>query len=177
MPRLERVVMVTPRFHPEVGGVETHVYETGRRLVAQGVDLTVLPPERRGALPAVEMLDGIRVRRVRAWPADRDYRFAPGILRALARERCDVVHCQGYHTLVAPLAMLAAIAGGTPLIVSFHSGGHSSLLRHRLRAVHQRALRPLLTRARRLIAVSRFEAELFQRRLRIPLSRYVIIPN
>ena len=29
--------MVTPRFLPKMGGIETHVYEVGRRLVARGV--------------------------------------------------------------------------------------------------------------------------------------------
>ena len=38
-------------------------------------------------------------------------------------------------------------------------------------------LRPLLARAERLIGVSRFEAEFFQRRLRLPAERFVVIPN
>lgn len=36
------VLMVTPRYFPYMGGVETHVYEAGRRLVENGVDLTLL---------------------------------------------------------------------------------------------------------------------------------------
>jgi GT2 family glycosyltransferase len=38
-------------------------------------------------------------------------------------------------------------------------------------------LRPLLVRARRLVAVSPFEAELFARRLRLPPSAFVVIPS
>jgi glycosyltransferase involved in cell wall biosynthesis len=38
-------------------------------------------------------------------------------------------------------------------------------------------LRPLLGRAKRLIAVSEFEARIFQQRLRLPADRFVVIPN
>ena len=37
-----RLLMVTPRYFPYVGGVETHVYEVARRLADVGVEVTVL---------------------------------------------------------------------------------------------------------------------------------------
>ena len=72
-----RVLMVTPRFFPFMGGVENHVYEVARRLARQQVDITVLTTDTSGQLPTDELAESIRIRRVRAWPAQRDYYFAP----------------------------------------------------------------------------------------------------
>jgi glycosyltransferase involved in cell wall biosynthesis len=73
--------------------------------------------------------------------------------------------------------MLAARRAAVPYLLSFHSGGHSSGARNALRGVQWRALRPLLAGARRLIAVSEFEARHFQQQLRVPRERFVVIPN
>src|SRR5690242_16353310 len=103
-----RVLFVTPRYFPYIGGVENHVYQVASRLVRVGVDTTVLTTDHTGQLPAAERVQGIKVRRVRAWPAKEDYYFAPDIYRIITQERWDIVHVQSYHTFVAPIAMLAA---------------------------------------------------------------------
>ncbi len=172
-----RVLLVTPRYFPYTGGVETHVYQVARRLAKTDAVVTVLTTDLSGRLPAEERADGVAVRRVRAWPANRDYYFAPGIYRAIVCGGWDIVHVQSYHTLVAPLAMFAALRAGLPYVVTFHGGGHSSRLRNALRDVQRAALRPLLARAERLIAVARFEAEFFAKQLRLPAERFVVIPN
>ena len=172
-----RVLFVAARYIPYLGGVETHVYEVGRRLARAGVEVTVLTTDVSGTLPTVEEAEGILIRRVRAWPAKRDYYFAPGIYRAITAGRWDIIHCQGYHNLVPPLAMLAALRANIPFVLSFHSGGDVTPLRKALRRVHWEMLRPLLSQAQKLIAVSRFEADFFLEHLRLPAERFVVIPN
>ena len=172
-----RVLLVAARYIPYVGGLETHVYEVGRRLADAGVEVTVLTTDVSGALPAVEESEGKQIRRVRAWPANRDYYFAPGIYSAITHGQWDIIHCQGYHNLVPPLAMLAALRTNVPFVLSFHSGGDVSPLRKALRRLHWEMLRPLLLHAQKLIAVSRFEADFFQDHLRLPAERFVVIPN
>ena len=63
-----RVLMVTPCFLPEIGGVERHVQEVASRLTASGCEVTVLTTDRSRQLPASETRDGFEVRRVSAWP-------------------------------------------------------------------------------------------------------------
>jgi glycogen synthase len=172
-----RLLMVTPRYAPDVGGVETHVHEVSRRLADAGVDVTVLTTDREGKRPRVEVSEGVAIRRVRAWPPRRDYYFAPGIYRVIKKGRWDLVHVQSYHTLVAPLAMLAARRAGMPYIVTFHRGGHSSRVRRSLRGLQWATLRPLLARAERLVAIARFELEELPSKLRIPRGRFVLVPN
>lgn len=172
-----RLLMVTPRYYPLMGGVETHVHEVSRRLAQRGADVTVLTTDTTGALPGVENVEGVTVRRVGAWPANRDYYLAPEIGRIVQEEQWDLVHLQSYHTLVAPITMAAARRAHVPYVVTFHPGGHTSQLRNRLRGVQQLLLRPLLAGAERLIAVARFELEMFSRRLHLPRARFVHIPN
>jgi glycosyltransferase involved in cell wall biosynthesis len=172
-----RVLLVTARFLPSIGGTEIHTYEIASRLIKAGHDVTVLTTDLSGKLPATEQVDGIRLLRVRAWPAKRDYYFAPGIYRTIMHGHWDIIHCQGYHTFVAPLTMLAAWRSRTPYLVTFHSGGHSSRLRKALRGMQRTLLRPLLARAEWLIGVSRWEADFFRERLNLPAERFVVIPN
>jgi len=172
-----RLLMVTPQYFPHSGGVESHVFQVSRRLTRGGVDLTVLTADSTRSLPRSEQLDGVDVRRVPAWPANRDYYFAPDIYRVVRNGNWDLVHIQSYHTLVAPMAMLAAVRARIPFVVTFHGGGHSSRLRQTLRPIQRALLRPLLTRAERLVAVATFEIDLFGKALGIPSDRFVVIPN
>jgi glycosyltransferase involved in cell wall biosynthesis len=151
--------------------------EVSRRMAAAGVEVAVLCAEPGGPAFAEQTRDGVLIRSVRAWPARGDYYLAPRIWREMARERWDVVHVQSYHTFVAPLAMLRALSLGVPYVVTFHGGGHSGRLRHRLRRVQRLALRPLLARAERLVAVARFEVDLYAGELRLAREKFALIPN
>jgi glycosyltransferase involved in cell wall biosynthesis len=169
--------MVTPLYLPHCGGVENHVSEVSQRLAAAGVDVTILTTDRDGVLPTRERVGDVEIRRVRAWPKRRDYHLAPAIAADIARGRWDLVHVQSYHTFVAPLAMLGALRARVPYVVTFHAGGHSSHLRGRLRRPQLSALRPLLGRAERLVALAPFEVEEYGSRLSLAPSRFAVIPN
>jgi glycogen synthase len=172
-----RVLMVTPRYFPFMGGVENHVYEVAQRLARQNVDITVLTTDTSGQLPTDELAAGIKIRRVRAWPAQRDYYFAPDMYRLIRDGDWDIIHVQSYHTLVAPLAMFAARRARIPYVLTFHGGGHSSRLRNAGRGVQWSLLRPLIAQAQRLIAVAEFEIEFWGKKFGLPADRFVVIPN
>ena len=173
----KRILFVTPRYFPYVGGVQNHVYEVGSRLARSGMEVTVLTTNLGNRLPAKEILSDLHIYRVPAWPADRDYYFAPQIYSTITQGSWDLIHVQSYHTFVAPLAMLAAGHAGIPYVVTFHGGGHSSRLRNAMRGIQQMMLRPLLARADRLIALSEFEIPHFSERLRLPKKQFALIPN
>lgn len=173
-----RILMVTPRFFPEIGGVESHVYQVARRLAGSGqAEVTILTTDRSGRLPETEMLEGIRIQRVPAWPRKSDLYIAPGIYSAVRNGPWDLVHVQSYHTFVPPLAMLAALRSRIPYVVTFHGGGHSSRLRNAVRGLQRALLRPLLRRAARLVAVANFEIRQYGSELGLPPERFSLIPN
>ena len=73
----------------------------------------------------------------------------------------DVVHVQGVHNAVPPLALATAEHRRIPSLITFHTGGNSSPFRNAIRGVQWRVEGPILRRATRLIAVCEFEADLF----------------
>ena len=173
-----RVLIVTPRCLPEIGGVENHVHAVASRMAATGsAAVTVLTTDLDGRLPASDHYGAAEVRRVRAYPRRRDWRLAPGIVPIVSRGDWDIVHVQSYHTFVAPLAMAAAARRRIPYLLTFHGGGHSGRVRHGVRGLQRALLRPLLVRAAALVATAQFELDEYPRALRIPAARFVLIPN
>lgn len=177
-PRPLRILTVTPLSPLAQGGVERHVMEVTRRLAAApDTKVEVLCTEPGGPKLREEERDGVRIRILGSWPVNRDWCFAPRLWGEIASAKPDVIHVQSYHTAVAPLAMLRALTLRTPYVVTFHGGGHSSGLRNRLRRAQRLLMRPLLSRAARLVAVARFEIDEYSRELRLPAERFALIPN
>ena len=173
-----RILQVSTRYLPDMGGIETHVDEVSQRLAARGdLEVTVLTSDRTRAYQRREQRGAVDVRRVPAWPANRDYYLAPGIYRAIAQGGWDLIHCQGIHTPVPLLAMTAAQRTGTPYVVTLHTGGHSSATRNRMRALQWKAMGPFLRRAAHVVAVSRWEGRLFQEQAGVAPSRMSVIRN
>ena len=176
--RPTRVLVVSARFFPDLGGTETHIRETTRRLAERSdIELTILTTDRSGTRPLREDFDGVTVLRCRSYPRRRDYYFAPGIYGGIMNGTYDIVHCQGIHTAVPALAMLAARKKRIPYVVTLHTGGHSSHLRRKLRNTQWRALGPLLRDAAVVVAVSRFEQLMFQNLCSLEVSRCRVIQN
>jgi glycosyltransferase involved in cell wall biosynthesis len=175
-----KILMVTARFLPYMGGIETHVHEVGSRLAQRGINITILttmPHGQSAFLPEEEVIEGMQVVRVPAWPRNRDYYLAPKIAAIIKQGNWDLVHCQGCHTFVPPLAMLAAKQAGLPYIVTFHTGGHSSSIRSKIRDTQWRLQRTLLAGASRLVGVSRFEADYFRHLLQLPKEQFAVVYN
>jgi glycosyltransferase involved in cell wall biosynthesis len=146
-------------------------------MAARGHDVTVLATQPVGRGSSEQWLDGVRVRRVPAWPRDRDYYVAPGLVKEIRSTPWSLVHVQGYHTAVAPIAMSTAARAHLPYVLTFHSGGHSSVVRRALRPLQHRLLERMARGAERLIGVSTWETEHFIQVLRLPPERFVTIPN
>jgi glycosyltransferase involved in cell wall biosynthesis len=172
-----RVLLVAPRYAPSTGGVETHVREIARRLPGLGIDAQVLTTDATGLLPAEDEIDGVRVRRVRAWPTGRDWLAAPGLAPAIRAARPDLVHVHSFQTLVAPVAMAVAAAGRVPALLTAHSGGRRAGIGRALPAIQLTLLAPFLRRPGAVLAVSAFESRLLARRLRIPARSIPVVPN
>jgi glycosyltransferase involved in cell wall biosynthesis len=174
-----RVLMVCARYLPDLGGIETHVSEVARRLATRdGIDVTVLTSDRTRQRPREEVVDGVRVLRVPAWPRKQDYYFAPQISSVVGqRDRWDVIHCQGIHTPVPLLAMRAARRADIPYVVTFHTGGHSSRYRNALRSIQWRIAGPLLRHAVSLVGVSHFEAKTISDQARLGSRPISVIRN
>lgn len=171
------MLQVSPAYAPSVGGVETCVREVATNLRERRVDVHVLTADPSHALPRFETVGQVPVQRVRAWPRDADYKFAPGVAAAVRDGAWDLIHVQCYQSFVAPIAMAAAKRADTPYVLTFHGGGHSSRLRHSLRRHQLRALRPLIAGAGALVATAEWEIGAYSSMLGVPEERFSLIPN
>jgi glycosyltransferase involved in cell wall biosynthesis len=172
-----RVAMVSSRYSPLVGGVETHVQEVARRLAAKGLDLTVLTTDVTGELSPEEHDGALTVRRYPAWPKRFDLYVSPALVRQIREGSYDLVHLQGVNNFLPPMALRAAQLSGVPTVATFHGGGHSSRLRKLVRGTQWKVVGPLLRRSNGLVGVSHFEVETWARRLRIQPERIRLIRN
>jgi hypothetical protein len=114
-----RVLVVTPRYVPQMGGVENHVREVARRL-RERADITILTTDNSGALSPTESIDGVPVMRVRAWPRGSDYHIAPGLRRAIRAPGTSQVR-PTYRS--GPHRHDGCVSVGIPYVVTFHGGG------------------------------------------------------
>jgi glycosyltransferase involved in cell wall biosynthesis len=169
--------MVSSRYPPHVGGVETHVHEVAQRIAAKGLDLTVLTTDLSGELPPLEHEGLVTVRRYKAWPKRADLYVSPALIQQIRDDSYDLVHVQGVNNFLPPMALKEAQRSGVPTVATFHGGGHSSRVRKMVRGTQWRVLRPLLRRARGLVAVSHFEVETWSERLGLEPERIRIIRN
>jgi len=176
---MDRVLIVSPRFPPAIGGVERHVQELAKGLARRGLAVDVATTDPTGTLPAVEEDGGITIRRFGTVANDSVFFVSPDLTRWLWREvgRYDVVHAHSYHT---PLALAATAAGrrhDIPVVLTphYHGMGHSPF-----RALLHRPYRPLGARvvrgARAVICVSGAERSLVARDFGV-YRRTIVIPN
>ena len=150
------------------------------QVCATGWTSRVLTTDTTGELPPEEVIDGVRVLRVPAWPSRAGLpRGARDLHPLVASGGWDLVHLQSYHTAVAPLAMARRGAATRP--VRRHLPRRRALVappHAAARARSARMLRPLsrtrrAARSRRGVRGPRSS----RRELRIPRDRFVVIPN
>ncbi|MEV6342417.1 glycosyltransferase family 4 protein [Actinoplanes sp. NPDC051851] len=170
-----RIGVVCNGYHPEIGGVETHVRRLVTGLAATGDDVEVLTQH---AGPATEeFIDGVHVRRFPLTLPFRNYRVSLPLtrwLRAHAHEY-DLLHAHSYHALVS---LGAAMAYRAPLVFTphYHGTGHTRL-RAALHPVYRPVGRAIMTRAVRVVCVTGAERDLVLRDFPAVGQRAVVIPN
>jgi glycosyltransferase involved in cell wall biosynthesis len=169
-----RIGVVTSAYHPDIGGVETHVRRLCAALVAAGDEIEVLTQHAHGS---TEPIDGVLVRRFPLTVAAPNYRFSLDLWRWLSRHagRYDLLHAHSYHALAA---LPAALTNRTPLVFTphYHGTGHSRL-RAALHPVYRPVGRRIVARSSRIICVTRAERDLLIRHFPEAEPRMVVIPN
>ncbi|MFB6137282.1 MAG: glycosyltransferase family 4 protein [Halobacteriaceae archaeon] len=178
-----RVCLVTSRYPPHAGGVETHVAALATRLADRGHDVTVRTGDRElvgtdavaelGTAPR-ERRHGVDVRRHRSLAPGGAFHVAPGIAPALRRSDPDVVHAHNYHSLPLLFAALGR-APGVPLVATPHyHGGSADALRDRLLTAYEPLGGWALRRADAAVAVSGWERDVLARDLGVDAT---VVPN
>ena len=169
-----RISLVSPGFPPQLGGVEVVVGYLGDELRGHGHQVTVYAQRPRGSsFPASH---DYPVRRFADWSGSRQFPVAPGLARALWRDRrlFDVIHAHSFHAVPA---MMAATVPKVPLVFTphFHAVGHTRAA-SALHTVYDPLATLLFRRADKVTCVSVAESELLLRRYPSVEPRLSIIP-
>lgn len=172
-----RIALVSAHYAPFAGGVESHVEEIAKRLADRGETVEVLTHHDSPGLPDNELREGVLVRRHKVPVTSQHFALSPALWATLRRERhrYDVIHAHGYHC-AAPLT--AVMAGASPLVFTphYHGTGHSPL-RKAVHVPYRAAGAAIAARSKRIICVSRAEADLFLTHFSSARPRVTVIPN
>ena len=126
---MTRVLFLAESFHPVLGGGETHVLRLGSALVAAGDAATVVTRRGEPSWPAEEVVDGIRVVRVRPSGPGRTGKFlmVPAAFRAVLREARghDLLVVRGTRVLGLP-GLVAARATRLGVVMQPETNGELS---------------------------------------------------
>ncbi|GIF07576.1 glycosyltransferase family 4 protein [Actinoplanes siamensis] len=170
-----RVGVVSNAYHPDIGGVETHVRRLCAGLAAAGDDVEVLTQH---AARSTETVDGVLVRRFPLTVPVRDYRVSLPLWRWIREhaDEYDVLHTHSYHALVSFGAALGRHR--TPLVFTphYHGTGHTRI-RAALHPIYRPLGRRIVSRAGRLICVTGAERDLVLRDFPEAAGRVVVVPN
>jgi phosphatidylinositol alpha-mannosyltransferase len=166
-----RIALACPYAWDDAGGVQTHVRELGRRLLARGHDVIGVAPARRPVddpwVRAVGRPVDLRYNRSSAPIDPRPWSY-PRVRDALSVFRPDVVHA--HEPLTPSTSMWATLAGVAPVVATFHSGAERS----RLFDLTAPVLRRIADRLAVRVAVSHAAARFAGSRLG---GSYRIVPN
>jgi glycosyltransferase involved in cell wall biosynthesis len=153
--------MVSPRYAPDLGGVEEVVGQIAQRCGRYGVVADVLTTDPTRRLPRSERLNGVHVRRFPTLGDDAVYFLSPRLARWLYRNasRYDFIHVHSYHTGLGLAAAAVSRLVGLPYVVTpyYHGTGHSTI-RRGLHVAYRPFGHALLRGARAIICNSEAEA-------------------
>ena len=178
-----KVLEVTQRFPPAVGGVEQHVHHVASRLARAGVEVEVLTTDLLRDTPFTRIRsplprDSFPVTRVRAWRmVDAPHGLgivAPSMVPALLASGADVIHAHSYGQFPTFAGSLASALDHSILIVTPHSdAGRPSWTKSLFDRIVPRLT---LKAATRVIAVSEHEADCLIK-MGVSRDRVRVIPN
>ena len=163
------VVVVSPGFPPDQGGVESVTGSIACNLVAQGQNVVVLTHGRERR--RLEFLyKGVEVKRYPTYL--KEFAFSPALFWALRNQGADIWHVHAVHSSL-PASVWAMNRRPYVLTPHFHGIGHTATARI-LHTPYSPILHQVINSASAVIAVSEYEASLLTDRFGISPQ---VIPN
>jgi glycosyltransferase involved in cell wall biosynthesis len=132
------ILLVTPSYYPNIGGVEYVVKSTAERLAAAGHKTTVVTGDPRAEKPREEEINDVYVIRWPTWAPSGAYHIPKkrnqlrNLLQKLLSD-ADAVHIHSAHAVLTVWAAAAALRINPDVRIVFtphyHGTGHSALRR------------------------------------------------
>jgi glycosyltransferase involved in cell wall biosynthesis len=180
-----RILFVSPRYYPHVGGVEYVVKSVAERLAKAGHEVIVLAGEPKAKKPHEEIINGVRVVRWPVWSPGEAYHIPMmrGELEdqlSIELRATDVVHIHSAHSVFSVSVGLTAkrFKPNIKLVFTlhYHGSGHS-IIRNTQWLLWRRYVAKLVETANVIHAVSSAEASRILNHYPKADGKLVIIPN
>jgi len=180
-----KILLATPSYYPNIGGVEYVVKSTAERLAALRHETTVVTGDPRAEKPREEEIKGVHVIRWPTWAPSGAYHIPKkrnqlrNLLQRLLND-ADVVHIHSAHAVLTVWAAAAARRINPDVRIVFtphyHGTGHSAL-RRLLWIPWRRYVARAVEAADAIHAVSPREAGLIESHYPQASGKTVVIPN
>lgn len=181
-----RILLVSPRYIPHIGGVEYVVKSIAERLAKMGHDVIVLTGEPSARWVREEIVNNVKIIRWPTWTLREAYHIPKmrnklvHILRKLG-SKVDVIHIHSAHAVLPVYVGIKAkkIHPNIKLIFSlhYHAHGHTLIRELAWRILWRRYVEGLIRYADIIHAVSIVEAERVVKHYPAAKDKLVIIPN
>lgn len=171
-----KIIQVCPRFYPDIGGIESHVYEISKRL-AENNDVLVYTTDPTGKLPKKEIINGIKIHRFRSFAPNESYFFSPDLYFALKKEKCDVLHVHSFQAFPAFLAYLNRNISRKLIFTPHYHPIGGTIFRSFLRKFYDKIQKKIFDGSNGIICLTNYEKEILHSKYTIPLEKIIVIPN
>lgn len=107
-----RICMISDFFHPNTGGLETHIYQLSQCLIQSGHTVVILTHSYRDRIGVRYLTNGLKVYHIPVWIVYCEsglptlFCTARIVRNILMRERVDIVHAHGAFSSLALEAMV-----------------------------------------------------------------------
>lgn len=154
-----RVALISHRYWPSYGGVQTHVESLALGLAKNSVQVEIFTTDPSGLLPRTEIRNGIVIHRFSAVAPSGAYCLSLPLYFALQQlHNFDVIHAHNYGALPMTIAALSKPFHRLPIVLTphFHPSG-STKFRTALRKIFLPIGRHALRTADAIVALTEFE--------------------
>ena len=171
------VLQVTPKYCPNIGGVETVVQKISETLIAHNMKVTVYSVDLNSSVRKTQNINGVSVKRFKPFLGDPFYLPEPEFSLALRHEKADIIHVHNIHTLPPLLAALTK-HGKQKLVLQphYHRFGQSAF-RHSLLELYKQGIRRTMLNRVDLALVNSTYEEKIAREDFPELKNIVLLPE
>jgi glycosyltransferase involved in cell wall biosynthesis len=158
-----KIVHVTARYFPNVGGVETIVKELCENLAAKGFDVRVYSLDLGRNASRQELINGVKVRRYRHLLGDPFFVPTLAFLRDLREEKPSILHVHNIQNLFPLFVSLVKTREQIQVMQPHYHGYGQTATRQLLLSIYKKVIPKLVfSRSQAIIANSKYEERLLK---------------
>jgi glycosyltransferase involved in cell wall biosynthesis len=172
-----QILLVSPRYFPYIGGVEAHVKEISERLVTKGYAVEVLSCDPSLGLPEHAVINGVHVRRFKAWAPHEAYYFSRSLAKYLKKVSSpDIIHAHSYQAFPAYYA--SQTNSKAKLVFTPHYvGGGGTYFRNLLYTPYRYFGQRIFNKSTKIVCVAKYELNTLKEKFNLDNEKLVLIPN